>query len=219
VSRRLSGARWWVGALLALAACGSATTSADAGPDGGLDAGPPLTDGGALGTPCSSLDECAGNPICPLTEACPEAVICASQQCASAGGPVASPEIALTLDVTLLPSYVEISLLAPELVAGGTLSCASLFAGLDAGTLAPDLTTEVNPLVLPYAQSAEGASKSAPFDFALQASASGPGRVLFLEGFLRATLEDGGDELVGMGCTSFDDSVDAGDVGVVLNAP
>ncbi len=76
--------------------------------------------------------------------------------------------------------------------------------------LKPYLTTEVNPLLDSYAQSVDGATKGTPFDFTVQPSASGTGRVLYLEGYLRSALSDGGDELVGLACDSFDDSHDAG---------
>jgi hypothetical protein len=215
--------RCWLGALIAVTACGfacgSSTKGADAGQDAGPDAGPPVTDGGALGAACVSLDQCAGNPICGLDEECPIAVICAGGKCASAGGPPVSPEVALSFGVSRLPSYVQLFLLAPELVAPDTLDCIGLIAGIDAGTLNPYLTTEVNPLLETYAQSVDGASKSAPFDFALEDSASGLGRVLYLEGYLRSALADGGDELVGVACDSFDDTQDAGSLGLSLEAP
>jgi hypothetical protein len=216
VARRM---RWLLGALVALAGCGSSGQQADAGPDAGVDAGPPLTDGGALGAACSSLDQCAGNPICGLNQDCPIAVICAAGLCASAGGPPVALEVALSLEVSRLPSYVQLFLLAPELVKAGSLDCPGLLAGIDAGTLNPYLKTEVNPLLLTYSQSVEGASMSAPFDFPLQPTVSGMGRVLYLEGYLRSALADGGDALVGIACDSFDDTLDAGSLGVTLGPP
>jgi hypothetical protein len=211
--------RCLLGALLAISACGGSGKGADAGSDAGPDAGPPVTDGGAIGAACSSLDQCAGNPICGVSQECPIAVICAGGHCASAGGALVSPEVALTLEVAKLPSYVQLYLLAPQLVAAGTLDCSGLIAGIDAGTLNPYLRTEVNPLVASYSQSVEGASKGTPFDFALQESASGTGRILYLEGYISSALSDGGDELVGLGCVGFDDTQDGGSVSLNLEAP
>ena len=181
------------------------------------DAGPPVTDGGALGAACISLDQCAGNPICGLDQECPIAVICGGGKCATAGGPPVSLQVALTIGVSKLPSYVQLFLLSPEPVAPGTLDCTGLFAGMDAGTLNPYLTTEVNPLLDSYAQSVDGATKGTPFDFTVEPSASGMGRVLYLEGYLRSALADGGDELVGVACDSFDDTQDAGSLGLSLS--
>ena len=212
--------RWLLGALVALAAgCGSSSQPGDAGLDAGIDAGPPLTDGGALGAACSSLDQCAGNPICGLNQECPIAVICAGRLCASAGGPPVGLEVALSFQVSRLPSYVQLFLLAPQLVDAGTLDCPGLIAGIDAGTLNPYLKTEVNPLLLTYSQSVDGATMGTPYDFPLQPTASGAGRVLYLEGYLRSSLADGGDALVGIACDSFDDARDAGSLGVTLGSP
>ncbi len=211
--------RWLLGAVVALAGCGSSGQQVDAGTDAGVDAGPPLTDGGALGAGCSSLDQCAGNPICGLNQECPIAVICAGGLCASAGGPPVALGVALGFNVSKLPSYVQLFVLAPELVTAGSLDCPGLLAGIDAGSLNPYLNTEVNPLLLTYAQSVQGASTGTPFDFPLQPTASGAGRVLFLEGYLSSALSDGGDALVGIACDSFDDRLDAGTLGVTLGPP
>ena len=179
----------------------------------------PVTDGGALGAACSSLDQCAGNPICGLNQECPIAVICAGNVCASAGGPPVAPEVALSLQVSRLPSYVQLFLLAPELVKGGMLDCPGLMSGIDAGTLNPFLRTEVNPLLLTYSQSVDGATMGTPYDFPLEPTASGAERILYLEGYLRSALADGGDALVGIACASFDDRQDAGSLGVTLGPP
>jgi len=212
---------WLLGALVAFGAgCGSSSQLADAGPDAGVDAGPPLTDGGALGAACSSLDQCAGNPICGLNQECPIAVICAADVCASAGGPPVAPGVALSFQVSRLPSYVQLFLLAPELVkSSGMLDCPGLIAGIDAGTYNPYLKTEVNPLLLTYSQSVDGATMGTPYDLPLEPTASGAGRVLYLEGYLRSALADGGDALVGIACDSFDDRQDAGSLGVTLGPP
>jgi len=208
--------RWLLAALLALAACGSSKGPTDAGSDAGPDAGPPVTDGGALGAACSSLDQCAGNPICGLSQECPFAVICADGLCASAGGLAASLNIALTVESSKLPSYVQLYALAPQLVGAGTLDC----GGLDGGTINPNLRTVVNPLFVSYAQNVEAATKGVPYDFELEPSATGTGRVLYLQGYLRAALADGGDELVGTGCMSFSDAPgDGGSVGIALDGP
>ena len=115
--------RWvlWVG-LLAVG-CGSSKTPADAGTDGGFDAGPlPTTDGGALGAACLSLDQCAGNPICgAFAGSCSVSVICAAKACAAAGG---APSIEIMSvgfggDVPGRIDYLNVALFAPELVAGG----------------------------------------------------------------------------------------------------
>jgi hypothetical protein len=214
--------RWILVIPLALAGCGASSSAADAGQDAGADAGPPpVTDGGALGAPCTSLDQCAGNLICALNQECPIAVICAAGQCASAGGPATPLSVALTVTASKVPSYVQLYALAPEQVATPTkLDCPGLLAGIDAGTLNPFLTTQVNPLLQSYAQNTEGAMKGTPYDFTLEPTASGAGRVLYLQGFLRSALADGGDALVGAGCAGFSDQPgDAGSVGITLDGP
>jgi hypothetical protein len=214
--------RWLLAAWVALAVgCGSSGKEVDAGQDAGPDAGPPLTDGGALGAACSSLDQCAGNPICGLGQECPIAVICAANVCASAGGPPVSLEVALSFQVSRLPSYVQLFLLAPEPVKTGMpdLDCPGLLADIDGGTLNPYLKTEVNPLLLTYSQNVEGATMGSPFDFPLGPTASGQGRILYLQGYLRSGVADGGDALVGIACNSFDDRQDAGSLGATLGPP
>jgi hypothetical protein len=212
--------RWSLLALLAATACGSSGRAVDAGSDAGFDAGPPpVTDGGAIGAACESLDQCAGNPICGLNQQCPLAVICAGDRCESAGGPAVAVAVALSFEVPHLPSYLQVYLLAPQLVGAGSLDCQGLISGIDAGTLNPYLKTEVNPLVETYAQNAQGVAMGAPLDFTLQDSASGTGRVLYLAGYLTAALSDGGDELVGTACDSFNDTQDGGSVGLTLGPP
>jgi len=218
-SGRSCFAAGWLTLGLAIAGCSASSTAVDAGQDAGVDAGPRLTDGGPLGAPCSSLDQCAGNPICALGQECPRAVICAAGICTAAGGPPVVTEMSLSFDEPKLPGYVQIWVLAPQLVAPATLDCSALLSGIDGGTLNPNLITQVNPLLQSYATNVESATKGTPLDIALQPSASGTGRVLYLEGYLRSSLADGGDELVGKGCSTFDNSTDGGSVAVDLNAP
>lgn len=193
-----------------MAACGNSHGATDAGSDGGSDAGPPLTDGGALGSACTSLAVCAGNPTCSDLEQCSVNVICANGICAEAGGAPNAEAVTLGFTSQPLPSYLQIYLFAPQLVGSGTLDCPTLLAGLDAGTLDLGDATELNSLVATYEQSVGITSDTQALNFELNSAASGSGRVLFIEGYLNvAGLDDGGANLIGGACVTFNDT-DAG---------
>jgi hypothetical protein len=195
-------------ALLAIA-CGSTKSVPDAGPDGGVDAGPILTDGGAIGSACSSLDQCGGNCV---GQGCPLAVICVSDKCASAGGADTAEIVKIGFNV-MVPDYLQIYLFAPQLVAGGTLDCGTLLHGIDGGTLNLFDATKLNPLFDTVAQNTMGITGTEILTFELDPAASGSGRVLYMEGYLNNGSEDGGAVLLGRVCSTFDDT--GGDAGTV----
>ena len=200
--------------LVALAAgfgCSSGSGHPDSGPadDGGGDAGPLLSDGGALGASCTSLATCGGNPICSDEQQCSVNVSCAAGGCATAGGPANGEAVSLGFGGTAaspLPTYLQVYLLAPELVAGGTLDCPTLLGGIDAGTLSPLDITQINPLVLTYDLNVGGITASEALMFDLASAATGTSRVLYIEGYLDIGEPDGGAQLLGRVCTTFDDT-------------
>lgn len=119
-----------------------------------------------------------------------------------------------------LPTYMNITVLAPQLVKGGTLDCPTLLQGLDAGTLNPTDSTVVNPLVVAYQRSVTITSKADVEKFPTSEAASGPGRVLLLDAYLSTAAPDGGDQFLGRACAVFDNSGgDAGTVGITVAGP
>jgi hypothetical protein len=191
------------------AACTSGGGPVDAGPpkDGGIvNFCSTLDDGGAIGATCSSLVVCGGNPISSDVQQCSINVICAAGACASAGGTANSETLALDITgITPFPSYLQIYLLAPQLVTSGSLSCSTLLDGIDAGMLNPNDVTAVNPLYASYEQST-GDGGTNMLNLTLNAAASGPGRVLYIEGYLDIGEPDGGALLLGRACTTFDNT-------------
>ena len=94
-----------------------------------------------------------------------------------------------------------------------------MLSDLDAG-LNPADRAVFNPLLGSFQTAVKNQTAGSAWVYPLPAAASGPGRVLLLEAYETTSYPDGGDELLGRGCGTFDNSgADAGTVGVEVDGP
>jgi len=167
---------------------------------------------GGCGAACRSLDDCDGG----LGNS-----ICVQSACQPAGGSpvfgVAHAEVPAAFGGDQAAS-LTVRVLADVRPDGSALDCPALLQGLDGGTLDPDDAQSVNALLAPYPVQVRLGAGQTLMAFEVQDVASGPSRLLLVEGFLRA----GDAGAAAAGCASYDaePTADGGtpSVGIVLSS-